>query len=54
VPVQAQEGLLDAQILKEKPAVSGVLSRDQVGGLQNLDSPQSDILSVSDGCGNDA
>jgi hypothetical protein len=37
--VQTEERLLDAQILKEKPAVSGVLSRDQVGRLQNLDGP---------------
>jgi hypothetical protein len=52
--MQAEEWLLDAEILKEKPTVSGILSGNQVGRLQNLDGPQGDILSVSDGCGNDA
>jgi hypothetical protein len=54
VPMQAEEGLLDTEVLEEKPAVAGVLGSNQVGSLQNLNSPQGDILTVSDGCGNNA
>lgn len=52
--VKAEERLPDAEMLKEKSAVAGILGRDQVGSLQNFNGPQCDVLSVSNGCGNDA
>jgi hypothetical protein len=54
VPVQAEEGFLDAEVLEEEPTVPGILGRDQVGRLQNLNSPQCDVLTISYGSGNDA
>lgn len=54
VPMQAEKGLFDTEVLEEKPTVPSVLGSNQVGSLQNLNGPQGDILTVSDGCGNDA
>ena len=54
VPMQAEEGLFDTEVLEEKPTMAGVLCGNQVGSLQNLNGPQGDILTVSDWCGNDA
>ena len=54
VSVQAQEGLFDAEVLEEKPAVPRVFGGDQVGGFQDFNGPQCDVLAVSDGCGNNA
>jgi hypothetical protein len=52
--VQAQEGLLDAEVLEEKPAVPRVFGGDQVSGFQDFNGTQCDVLAVSDGCGNNA
>lgn len=54
VSVQAEEGLLYAEMLKKKPAVPCVLGGDEVGGFENLDGAKGDILPIADGCGNDA
>ena len=54
VAMEAEEGLFDTEVLEEKPTVAGVLGGNQIGSLQNLNGPQGDILTVSDGCGNDA
>lgn len=54
VSVQAEEGLLDAEVLEEKSAVPRVFGGDQVGGFQDFNGAQCDVLTISDGCGNDA
>jgi hypothetical protein len=52
--VQAEERLFDAEMLKEEPAVSSVLGGNQVSRLEDFNRPQSNVLTISDGCGNDA
>ena len=54
MPVQADKGLFDAEMLEEKSAVAGVLGCDQISGLQRLDGAERDILAVADGGWNDA
>jgi hypothetical protein len=52
--MQTEEGLLDTKVLEEESTVAGILGRDQVGRLQNLNGPQGNVLTISNGCGNDA
>lgn len=54
VSVQAKEWLFDAEMLEEKSAVPRILGSDEVGGLEDLDGTQGDVLPIADGGGNDA
>ena len=54
VSVQAEEWLFNAKMLEEKSAVPRILGSDEVGGLEDLDGTQGDILPIADGGGNDA
>lgn len=54
VSVQAEEGFFYAKVLQKQSAMPRILGGDEVGGLENFNSAEGDILPIADGCGNDA
>ncbi len=53
VLVQGKQWCIYTQVLQQTAAVAGILGRDSIHRCQNLPGPLSDIVSITDRCGDD-